>query len=114
MIKNSYIISKDLKLEQIIDRMYLNKCRGLVVLDKKKILGIITDGEIFKSWYYKKNMSVTAQNIMNKSFKFLKSYDEKKAKDIFRKHLVSFIPIVNDKLELVKIITLEQFLKKIK
>ena len=40
MIKNSYIISKDLKLEQIIDRMYLNKCRSLVVLDKKKILGI--------------------------------------------------------------------------
>ena len=39
---------------------------------------------------------------------------KKKAKDIFRKHLVSFIPIVNDKLELVKIITLEQFLKKIK
>ena len=51
---------------------------------------------------------------MNKSFKFLKSNDEKKAKDIFRKHLVSFIPIVNDKLELVKIITLKQFLKRIK
>ena len=51
---------------------------------------------------------------MNKSFKFLKSYDDKKAKEIFRKHLVSFIPIVNSKMELVKIITLEQFLKKIK
>lgn len=112
MIKNSYIISKDLKLEQIIDRMYLNKCRGLVVLDKKKILGIITDGEIFKSWYYKKNMSVTAQNIMNKSFKFVENKNRDQVKKIFSEQTCTFIPVVNKKMELVDIINLDDFFLK--
>ena len=112
MIRNSYIISKDLKLEQIIDRMYLNKNRGLVVLEKKKVIGIITDGEIFKSWYYKKNMSATASSIMIKSFKFVENKNRERVKKIFSQQTCTFIPVVNKKMELVDIINLDDFFLK--
>ena len=109
-----FIVNPESDISSVIEQILINSHRAVIVIKKKKVLGIISEGDILKALIYKKKLHTKAENIMNKSFKFLKSYDEKKAKDIFSKHLVSFIPIVNDKLELVKIITLEQFLKKIK
>ena len=41
-----------------------------------------------------KNMSVTAQNIMNKSFKFVENKNRDQVKKIFSEQL-HFIPVVN-------------------
>jgi len=109
-----FIVAPENNISSVIEQILINGHRAVIVIKKKKVLGIVSEGEILKALIYKKKLHTKAENIMNKSFKFLKSYDDKKAKEIFRKHLVSFIPIVNSKMELVKIITLEQFLKKIK
>ena len=109
-----FIVAPENNISSVIEQILINGQRAVIVIKKKKVLGIVSEGDILKALIYKKKLHTKAENIMNKSFKFLKSYDDKKAKEIFRKHLVSFIPIVNSKMELVKIITLEQFLKKIK
>tara|TARA_B100001248_G_C27269845_1_gene402526 strand:+ start:482 stop:826 length:345 start_codon:yes stop_codon:yes gene_type:complete len=109
-----FIVAPENNISSVIEQILINGHRAVIVIKKKKVLGIVSEGDILKALIYKKKLHTKAENIMNKSFKFLKSYDDKKAKEIFRKHLVSFIPIVNSRMELVKIITLEQFLKKIK
>ena len=109
-----FIVDPENKISSVIEQILINGHRAVIVAKKKKVLGIVSEGDILKALIYKRKLHTKAESIMNKSFKFLKSYDDKKAKEIFRKHLVSFIPIVNSKMELVKIITLEQFLKKIK
>ena len=109
-----FIVAPENHISSVIEQILVNSHRAVIVMKGKKVLGIISEGDILKALLYKKKLHTKAENIMNRSFKFLKSYDEKKAKEIFKNHLVSFIPIVNNKLELVKIITLEQFLKKIK
>ena len=49
---------------------------------------------------------------MNKSFIFLEKKDYEKAKNLFIKNLVPVIPVVNQKMELIDILTLEDYLTK--
>ena len=111
MKKDYFIANKNDSLETIIQKLFINSNRGLVVIDKKKIVGVITAGDILESLVYKKNMNATASSIMNKSFKFLRKKDMKLAAKIFAKQLHTFIPIVNIRMELIDIITLDYFLK---
>ena len=70
MKKDYFIANKNDSLETIIKKLFINSNRGLVVIDQKKVVGVITAGDILASLVYKKNMSATASSIMNKSFKF--------------------------------------------
>lgn len=109
-----FIVSPEDSINFVIEKILINNHRAVLVMNKKKVLGVISEGDILKALIYKKKLYTKAENIMNRSFKYLKFYDEKKLKKIFSEHLISLIPIVNNKLELSKIITLQQFLKKIK
>ena len=112
MIKNYFIVDKDERLESIIQKIVLNAHRAVLVIERKKVIGLISEGDILKSLVYKKNMNATASTIMNKSFKFLLKKDMTLAKKMFQRYLCSFIPIVNSKMELKDLITLEQLLSK--
>ena len=114
MIKNYFIVDKDERLESIIQKIVLNAHRAVLVIERKKVIGLISEGDILKSLVYKKNMNATASTIMNKSFKFLLKKDMTLAKKMFQRYLCSFIPIVNSKMELKDLITLEQLLSKSK
>ena len=112
MIKNYFIVDKDERLESIIQKIVLNAHRAVLVIERKKVIGLISEGDILKSLVYKKNMNATASTIMNKSFKFLLKKDMTLAKKMFQRYLCSFIPIVNSKMELKDLITLKQLLSK--
>lgn len=114
MIKDYFLVSKNEKLNSIIEKILINGHRTVIVVEKKKVLGLISEGDILKALLYKKNVNVSAINLMNKSFKFLMKKDDKEAKKIFQKHLCSLIPVVNSKMILKDLFTLEKFLLKIK
>ena len=111
MIENYFIVNKEEKLESIIQKIVLNAHRTVLVVEKKKVVGLISEGDILKSLIYKKNMNATASSIMNKSFKFLlkKRYVTSK-KNFSKTSSCSLIPIVNSKMELKDLITLKKFL----
>ena len=112
MVKYYFIAEKKEPLKSIMQKILMNGHRGVIVVEKKKVLGVITEGDIIKSLVENKIMNTFAENIMNKSFKFLKKKDMNEAKKIFTSHLCSFIPVVDAKMELKDLITLEDYLKK--
>jgi len=112
MVKNYFIVNKDESIESIMQKILINAHRTVLVVENKKLLGLISEGDILKCLIYKKKLNATASTIMNKSFKFLNSKDMSLAKKIFKKYLCSVIPVVNSKMELKDIITLEEFLSK--
>ena len=83
MIKNYFIVNKEEKLESIIQKIVLNAHRTVLVVEKK-VVGLISEGDILKSLIYKKNMNATASSMMNKSFKFLLKKDMSQAKKSFK------------------------------
>ena len=113
MIKEYYLVDKNEQLKSVIEKILLNTDRAVLVVDKKKVLGVISEGDVLNSLMYKKNINATASSLMNKSFKFLKTKDFLAAKKIFKKHLCSLIPIVSPKMILKDVITLNEFLAKI-
>ncbi len=114
MIKSYFLVHKEERLKSIVEKIVLNGHRTVIVVDKKKVLGSISEGDILKALLYKKDVNITARKLMNKSFKFLKTKDKDEVKKIFQNHLVSLIPVVNSNMILKDLITLENFLLNLK
>ena len=112
MKKNFQLIAsqKDEKLSLVLEKIYKNNYRTVIVLNKKKIIGVISEGDIIKALIYNKSLEITAEKLMNKSFIFLKDRDTKKAKKIFKKNLVGLIPIVDKSMELKDFFTLQELI----
>jgi len=102
--KNSYI-------DDAVKLISINNNRAVFILDKKKIVGVVSEGDILKALIYKKNLKTPVYKIMNKSFKFLSSKNLELAKKYFIKFSISIIPVVNKKMELRDIITVNDILK---
>jgi Mg/Co/Ni transporter MgtE len=111
MIKEFFIVKKNETLKSIIEKIVLNSHRAVLVIDKKKVIGLISEGDILKSIIYKKDLNANAFSLMNKSFKFLNRKDYSEAKKIFKKHLCSIIPVVDKNMMLKEVITLDELIK---
>lgn len=112
MKKNFQLIvsQKDEKLSLVLEKIYKNNYRTVLVLNKKKIIGVISEGDIIKALIYNKSLEITAEQLMNKSFIFLKNRDTEKAKKIFKKNLIGLIPIVDKSMQLKDYLTLQEFI----
>ena len=113
MIKEYFLVNKNETLKSIIDKIILSGHRAVIVVDKRKVIGIISGGDILKCLVYKKDFNATASTLMNKSFKFLNKKSNTEAKKIFKKYLCSIIPIVSSNMILKDLITLDEFISKI-
>ena len=83
MIKSYFLVHKEERLKSIVEKIVLNGHRTVIVVDKKKVLGSISEGDILKALLYKKDVNITARKLMNKSFKFLKTKDKDEVKKNF-------------------------------
>ncbi len=113
MIPEYFLVHKNEQLKSIIEKIVINSHRAVIVVDKKKVIGLISEGDILKSLVYKKDLNATASTLMNKSFKFLNKKDNTEAKKIFKKYLCSLIPVVNSEMILQDLITLDKFLAEL-
>ena len=106
-----YTIDKDENIESAIQKILYNQHRTILVLDRKKVVGTISEGDILKSIIYKKKFNAKLVSIMNKNFKYLeyKKYSTKDIHNLFAKHLCGLIPIIDKKMNLKDVISLEDF-----
>jgi predicted transcriptional regulator len=85
-------------IETAISKILLNKSRTIFILQKKKVIGCLSEGDILRALLLKKNLKSPAINIMNKSFKFATVEDlknEAKIIKIFKKNKIHLLPITN-------------------
>lgn len=89
-----------------------SKCL-LVINNKEKLIGTLTDGDIRRSILKKKKLSSSIKNIYNKKPKYLldTNYKISSAKKIFLKYLIDLIPIIDKDYKVVKVIRLNDVLK---
>lgn len=108
-----YIVKLEDSINTAIEKILVNGQRTVIVTNKEKVVGTISEGDILKSLIYKKKLNANLASIMNKNFKYLtqNSFDQKNIKKIFINYLCQLIPVVDKDLKLKGIITLEQFLK---
>ncbi len=106
-----FLLEKDKYINDAIELIALNSQRAAFIYDKKKIVGVVSEGDILKALINKKNLHTPVNKIMNKSFKFLNKRDLNLAKKYFIDFSILILPILNKKMELKDIITLEDVFK---
>tara|TARA_Y100000816_G_scaffold93785_1_gene65002 strand:- start:5216 stop:5557 length:342 start_codon:yes stop_codon:yes gene_type:complete len=111
-LNKTFIVQSSDKLSKVIEKILVNTHRTVFVLKKKKLIGVISEGDILRALLAKKNLETFSEAIMNKTFIYLTKDNQSKAAVYFRKHLVPIIPIINKKMEIIKFLTLEKFLSK--
>ena len=107
-----FLLEKDKYINDAVELIALNSQRAIFIHDKKKIVGVVSEGDILKAFINKKNLLTPVNKIMNKSFKFLVKKYLKIAKKYFIDFSILILPVVNKKMELKDVITLKDVFKK--
>ena len=95
-----FFINKNASIQDALKAITDNSSKCLFVVNSKKImLGSLSDGDIRREILKGKKLSYKISTIFNKEPKFLfdKSYTITKAQNLFLKHLVDIIPIIDEK-----------------
>ncbi len=98
MIK--FLVDQDCSLIAAMKKVDNCGSRSLVVVDNKnKLLGTLTDGDIRRSILRTNNLSQTIKNIYYKkpAFVFENNFSIKQTKEIFEKKNCDLIPVINEK-----------------
>lgn len=105
-----FLIDRNKTIYAALEKISLNSYRTVLVTNKKKIIGVLSGGDIAKIVLKKVDLNTPLIKIANKSFKFLKKDDPMLARKIFKKYLVGIVPVLNRNMELVKIYLIKDFL----
>lgn len=103
-------INKNSTLESAMLLIKLNGLKTVCVLNKEKVVGILDVEDIIDALLKKKNYNLKVENIMNKSFKYLTSFDKNQLVRLFKKFNLTIIPIVNKNMKLKKIVHIKDIL----
>ena len=68
MKKNNYSIKKDKNIRDALKYIELNELGLVFIEDRKKIIGVVTDGDIRRALIMKKNLETNLTSFMNKKF----------------------------------------------
>lgn len=109
MDRNDFCVTKDytiLEVMQVIDR---NKERGVVVIGESgKVCGFISMGDIIYALAGGKDMYSHVGQICTTSFIYMKEKNYKEALKLFQKRNISLIPVIDEEMKLVDVITAKE------
>jgi dTDP-glucose pyrophosphorylase len=111
-----YLFKKDNSIKSALKLLNNLKYKCLIIIDNnQKLLGTLTDGDIRRALVKNIDINRKVTVATNKKPFFLKLHQIKKIKEILRlKNLdrsIKIIPIVNDELNIVKVIEINKFIK---
>jgi CBS domain-containing protein len=106
----NFLIDRNETIYSALEKISLNSHRTVLVTKEKKVIGVLSGGDIAKIVLKKIDLNAPLIKIVNKSFKFLKRDDAKLARKIFKKYSVGMVPVLNKKMELEKIYLIKDFL----
>ena len=115
MNKNSftkYTLNKNSSVKDALNKFRINKCRAALIIEKNKVIGSISEGDIIRALLDGINLHAPIIKYMNTNFKFLKKNNKTEINNLILKYNISLIPICDKKLFLKDIISVNQYLKK--
>ena len=107
---NNLIIERNDSIKTALQKLQENKKRFLICLDDEVILGLITDGDIRRSFLDGLTISNVVSEVVSTKFEYLtidSPFDEVCEK--FKSDKIDFLPIVDNNMKLINTITKKQF-----
>ena len=111
---NKYLINENENILGASIAIKNNQSRSLLVTKKKKILGVISEGDILNSLIEQKSIYTKIINLYQKDLKYLTSENLFLAFNLLKKFGISLIPVLSKNFTLKGIYTENYILRKIK
>ncbi|MFC4386549.1 nucleotidyltransferase family protein [Gracilibacillus marinus] len=97
-------VSRDEIIKNAIKKLDQTAKKILLVVEKNKLQGIVTDGDI-RRWILKNgDLNDTVERVMNQSPKYVNERESYRAKEILESKMIEAIPVVDDYMEVKDII----------
>jgi len=109
------IVDCELTIKECLIKLENNGYNSLVVIKKKKFLGILTDGDIRRLSIREINPNQRIEKFINKKFIFLKKNHKKKIQEVERIMLlksINILPVIDNQKKIVNIFFLKDLLSK--
>ena len=88
-----------------------NKSRSVVVIEGKKVIGLISEGDLVRALLQGMGIHTPVTQFVRYGFTFLHHRNIVKARELIKKHGFSLIPVLSKKMELQDVITTMDILK---
>ena len=108
-----FSVQEEGTLLNAIEKIELNHSRAVVVLRQKIAVGVISEGDIMRALLNGMDIHTPLRGFVHGSFRYLHKLDKKKAFELFRKHAITLIPIVDNKFILVDVIALKDLIQEL-
>lgn len=93
---NEILISKDISIKQAIKKLDVTAKKILFVIEERKLIGSITDGDV-RRWILKNgDLNYSVDNVMNKTPISIDIKNKHLAKEVIIEKHIEAIPIVDD------------------
>lgn len=102
-----YYVYLDYTIKEVIEKFDKNHDRVAVVLNKNHmVVGVISQGDIIRALCSGETLFARVEKIIRPSFLYLRERNLEEAYKIFKKKMITMLPIVDDDYHLADVITL--------
>jgi CBS domain-containing protein len=92
-------------LEAALARIEANGLRSVIVLDGRgRVMGTLSDGDARKALLNRRLISTQVRQLMNLNFVWLPPAEVHRAKELFERHRIFMIPVMEDDQKLVDVL----------
>lgn len=115
MEKENLCITQNYTILETIDAIKNSNNRGVIVLNEKgKVCGFISQGDILEALIQEISLYSPVSNILRPNFFYSKDKDLKKIFPYFKEHLITVMPIVDDNFVLQDVVTLKDIMEAVR
>lgn len=108
-MKDFSTVNREDNINTLVEKLNNSPYKILFVVEGKKLVGTITDGDIRRYLFNRQNNITNAKafNIMNQQFKYVFEEDYKKfTLNDYLEFKVEYLPVVNSNMEIIKVINI--------
>jgi len=113
-LKNKLLVKENISIGELLTKFNSTGRKTFIVAKNNFLKGTITEGDARRALIKKKNLKIKINSIYNQKPKFLlqKDYSDSKAKKILLRFNLDTLPVVNQKSEIIKIVWLNDLLRR--
>ena len=109
-----YIVDVEGTLLDVAQTIDKNNSRCVIVIEESKVIGVISEGDLLRALLRGTNIHSPLRAFIQHGFVFLEERNMDAALTLFQSHGISLIPILNQSLALIDVITLNEMLARVK
>lgn len=108
-----FTITRRATLLDAVARIERNHSRAVIVTEGEKVIGVVGEGDILRALLNGVDIHAQLDDFVQHNFKYLHAPDPEECIELFKRHGITMVPVVDREFRLTGVLTLGQVLEGI-